>query len=214
MKNLILVLLFTLSAGSLVAQDAKFIKAVEKNMLLMDSAKSAADYTSLSNNFERIAKAEKDKWEPYYYASLCQVIASFMDTVKAKRDAYLEKAEGMIALADSLKPENSEIYTMKGFIGQARMTIDPMQRWQKYGAAATANLKKAKELDPSNPRPDYLIGQSLLYTPESFGGGKVPAMAVLEQSLAKYKEFKPVNSISPVWGQKQVEAILDKIKEK
>lgn len=214
MKNLILVFLMSVSFCSVFGQDAKYVKAVEKNIAQMDSARTAADYISLSNNFERIAKAEKDKWEPYYYSAFCRVIASFMDTVKAKRDSYIDKADDMITLADSLKPENSEIFTMKGFIGQARMTIDPMNRWQRYGASSMGDIQKAKKLDAANPRPDYLIGQSLLYTPENFGGGKAKALPVLEESLAKYKEFKPADSIAPNWGQKQVEDLLAKIKEK
>lgn len=214
MKNLVLVVLVIFSVLTVKAQDDKYVKAVEKNMLQMDSAKSASDFLSIGNNFERIAKAEKNKWIPYYYAAYCQAIASFIDTVKEKKDPYLEKAESLIGFADSLKPENSEIYVMKGLIAQGRMVVDPMQRYQKYGALASGSFQKAKNLDTTNPRPDYLVGQSLLYTPEAFGGGKEKALPVLEESLAKYKVFKPESSISPGWGQKQVEALLAKIKEK
>lgn len=213
MKKLILFFLLAVSFQANYAQDEKYIKAVEKNMAMMDTAKNASEYLELSNNFERIAKAEKSKWIPYYYSAYCQVIANFIDTDKEKRDVYLEKAENLIAAADSLQPENSEIYTLKGLIAQGRMAVDPMQRWQKYGAASSGYLQKAKELDTANPRPDYLIGQSLLYIPEAFGGGKAKALPLLNDSMAKYKVFKPESSISPNWGEKALEAVLAKIKE-
>ncbi len=86
-----------------------------------------------------------------------------------------------------------------------------MTRWQKYSALATNLLKKAKELNQANPRPDFLIGQSVLYTPESFGGGKDRAMPYFEDSKKKFDEFKPESSISPNWGKKTLMDLLDKI---
>jgi hypothetical protein len=86
-----------------------------------------------------------------------------------------------------------------------------MARWQKYGPLANNYFKKAKEFDPTNPRPDYLVGQSLLYTPVQFGGGKEVARPILEESMKKYESFKPENSISPDWGKKMLKNILDSI---
>ena len=86
-----------------------------------------------------------------------------------------------------------------------------MERWQKYGPLATNYLKKAKELDPTNPRPDYLIGQSLLYTPVEYGGGKKVALPILQESMKKYEAFKPESSISPDWGKKIVKSILERM---
>ena len=59
---------------------------------------------------------------------------------KPPKDIYLNKADKFINIADSLVPNNSEIYTLKGMIAQARMQVDPMNRWQKYGAEATNNF--------------------------------------------------------------------------
>jgi hypothetical protein len=212
MKNIVMLLIALFAVGVVNAQDDRYVKAVEKNLAGIDSAKSFSDYLDISNNFVRIAKAEKDKWIPYYYASYCDIIASFIDSSKTGKDAYLDEADKYLSIADSLKADNSEIYTLKGFSAQARLVINPMARWQTYGQASAANLKKAKELDPSNPRPDYLIGESLLYTPEAFGGGKEKALPILESSLEKYKTFKPETSISPNWGGQMLKTLLEKIK--
>ncbi|MCX6152497.1 MAG: hypothetical protein NTX22_18370 [Ignavibacteriales bacterium] len=193
---------------NLNAQDDKYTAAIKKNMVMMDSAKSASDFQQLSNTFERIANAEKSKWLPYYYSAYCLLISSFIDTVVAKKDIYLDKADLLINNADSLKPDDSEILTLKGFSAQARMVVAPMERWQKYGTLSNSLYQKAKKLNPENPRPIFLIGQTILNTPEAFGGGKQKALPILKESFEKYNKFVPETSISPNWGKNLVEGIL------
>ncbi len=190
------------------AQEDKYTKTMTKTLLMMDSARTSVDFVNLSNAFERIAKAEKTKWIPYYYAAECQIMASLMDSVNGKKDSYLDKADIYLITADSLQPDDSEIYTLKGFAAQMRMVVNPMQRWQKYGELSYSLFDKAKELNPDNPRPDYLVGQALLYTPEAFGGGKKNALPVLKQSQEKFKKFKPATSISPNWGESNLDNLI------
>jgi len=124
--------------------DDKYEKEIKKNLQKIDECKTPNDFIKLANNFERIAVAEKDKWLPYYYSAFTYVLASFADSVNSRKDIYLDKAIKFNEIADSLQPNNSEIYTMKGMISQARMQIDPMNRWQKYGTDATTNFTKAR----------------------------------------------------------------------
>src|ERR1035437_5235434 len=138
-------LFFTLAR----AGDDKYTTAMEKNISLTDSAKSLADFQNVTNSFERIASAEKQKWLPYYYASYCCAISSFLDTAISKKDTYLDRADKYVNIADFLKEDNSEIYTLKGLLSQMRLMANPMTRWQKYGPLASNFLKKAKELDPT-----------------------------------------------------------------
>ena len=212
MKLLFTILAFTLFLGVSHADDSKYESAMKKNLAKIDSAKSVNDLLETANAFERIALAEKDKWLPYYYASMVYTLASFSDTISEKKDGYLDKSDSFIAIADSLQPDNSEIYTMKGMIAQARMQIDPMNRWQKYGATSTQNFQKAVQLDTLNPRPEYLIGIGTYYTPEQFGGGPQNAKPILERSLAKYEKFVPENELMPNWGKTSVENLLSQIK--
>jgi hypothetical protein len=191
--------------------DEKYIAAMKKNLAIHDTANTNATFQMLANSFERIANTEKDKWLPYYYASLVYVLASFTDTLNEKKDGYLDKSDYFINTADSLQQDESEIYTMKGMIAQARMSIDPMNRWQKYGSASTQNFQIAIELDTLNPRPEYLIGVSLFYTPEQFGGGPQAAKPYFEKSLKKYDEFKPDNELMPNWGREMVVHMMKQI---
>ncbi len=212
MKSVLTFLLVVLCFVSVSrADDEKYLAAMKKNLMQMDSMKTVDDMIDITNAFLRIANAEKDKWLPYYYASQLCVLTSFTDSVSSKKDGYLDEAVKLLAIADSLQPNESEIYVLKGFICQARLQIDPMSRYMKYGFEMSSNFEKASALDPANPRPDYLKGMTLFYTPEQFGGGAKAAKPVLESALKKYKEFVPKQELMPRWGQQQVENILKQI---
>jgi hypothetical protein len=195
----------------LYADDSKYEKAMKKNLSKIDSAMNVGSMLDAANGFERIAFAEKDKWLPYYYSAFMLTLASFTDTTADNKDGYLDKADIFINIADSLEEDESEIYVLKGMIAQARMQIDPMNRWMKYGAISNNNFTKAMKLDTLNPRPEYLQGVSLYYTPEQFGGGPAPAKRLLEKSLDKYNQFVPDNDLMPNWGREMTEQMLEQI---
>ena len=193
--------------------DDKYEKEIKKNLEKIDECKTPNDFIKLANNFERIAVAEKDKWLPYYYSAFVYVLASYADSSNSRKDIYLDKSDKFNNIADSLQPNNSEIYTLKGMISQARMQVDPMNRWQKYGADATNNFTKAMQIDTLNPRPEYLIGVGIFFTPKQFGGGPTAAKPILEKSLAKFEKFVPENDMLPSWGKEQVVEYLKQINE-
>ena len=213
MKKILLPVLLLLFSFSVNAQDDKFTKAMEKNIAMMDTVQSLTSVLAVENNFERVASAEKDKWLPYYYSAYLLTISNFMDTVVEKKDVYLDKAEQLALLADSLEPNNSEIYTLRGMIAQGKLTVDPQNRYMKYGQLSSSYLTKAAELDSTNPRPDFLVGQSTLYTPPQFGGGKEKALPILKKAKEKFKSFKPESDIYPNWGEKMLEVVLKRIGE-
>jgi hypothetical protein len=186
---------------------------MQSNLAKMEDCKTPNDYLKVANGFERIAAAEKDKWLPYYWSALNCVLACYADSSTTRKDLYLDRADKYVIKADSLELDNSEIFTLKGMIAQARMQVDPMNRWQKYGAEANNNFTKAMQADSLNPRPEYLIGVGLYYTPAQFGGGPQAAKPVLEKSLAKFDLFVPKDELWPHWGKEQVEQYLKMISE-
>ena len=212
MKTL-LALILSFSAITGVLADDKYENAMKKNLDKIDEYTTSDDYIKLANNFERIALAEADKWLPYYYASFIYVLANYADSSKTQKDIFLDKAVELINKADSLAPNNSEVYTLKGMLAQARMQIDPMSRWQKYGGEAQYSFQKAMEADSLNPRPEYLVGAGVFYTPKQFGGGPDKAKPILENSLRKYEQFVPTNDLMPTWGKQMVEELLKQINE-
>lgn len=213
MKKLFLSTTVLLITVAVLAQNEKFTTVMKKNLAAMDTSfRNPANLLAVANNFERVASAEKNQWLPYYYAALCQVNYGFLEQDKSKVDGYADKATLLISKADSLSPNNSEISCVKSMIASCHMMVDPMQRWKEYGQESSINMDVAMQQDPNNPRPYFLKGQGLKFTPEQFGGGCTTAKPQLQIALDKYAAFKPVNEISPNWGKERVEMLIKECK--
>jgi hypothetical protein len=213
MKKLFLLALCGFMASGIYAQSDKYMATMKSIIAAIDTSfKNPANLLDLANKFERIGTAEKTQWLPYYYAALCQVNYSYMEQDKTKIDAIADKATELIDKADALQPKNSEISCIKSMIASAHMMVNPMQRFMEYGQEAQVFIDDAMQQDPNNPRPEYLKGQGLKYTPEQFGGGCATAKPILQSSLDKFNKFSPASEIHPGWGKQRVEKLLGECK--
>ncbi len=192
---------------STFAQSDKYLPAMQKGLQLLQTGKSPDEYLTAANHFERIARVENSQWLPAYYSAYCNLLAGLMTESKDKKDQYYDKALSQIMHADSLSGNNSEIYTVRGYIEFMKMAVDPMSR-MSFMKSASASLEKAIELNPENPRPYLVRGQNTFYTPAAFGGGKAAAKPLLEKAEAKFDSFKPENAIAPNWGHERNQALL------
>lgn len=209
MKRIILVGLLGFMSLAGFAQSEKYTAAMKANLAALDTSfKNAANLLTVANNFERIAMAEKNQWLPYYYAAYCQVNYGFFEEDKSKVDNIANKAAELISKADALNPNNSEISCIKSMIATCHMMVNPMQRFMEYGQESADQMDNAIKQDPSNPRPYFLKGQNLKFTPEQFGGGCATAKPELQTALDKYAAFKPASELHPNWGKARVEELL------
>lgn len=212
MKRFFLAFLFTGSLATVaMAQSAQYTDAMTKQTSDLDSSGTFTPdgLQQKANTFERIADAEKSQWLPYYYAAYAQVMQAFMLKDKSQIDPLADRAEGNLDKAEALSPKNSEIACIRSLVATARLTVDPMTRGMKYGPEAASQLEQAKGLNPENPRIYMLQGQSLLFTPEQWGGSKSKAKTTLEQALEKFAAFKPESSIAPHWGEPYTRKLLE-----
>ncbi|HLY71761.1 MAG TPA: hypothetical protein VKR53_18635, partial [Puia sp.] len=139
MKKLFLISLLFAAIGT-NAQSEKYVAAMKKNLDLMDSAKTTADFQNVSNAFERIGDAEKTQWLPYYYAGLALTRAGWTDQ-KLDKDANAEKIKALCDKAEVLD-KNAEICTIRNMAATQQMLVDPQTRWQTSGMEASAALQK------------------------------------------------------------------------
>jgi hypothetical protein len=189
----------------------KFIAVMETSLAQLDTASAPATFMTLANTFDRIANAEKVKWQPFYYAAYCYAVMAVSVPDKTKIDMLADQAELYLTQASTLKPGDSEISTLFAMIKSSRILVDPVSRWQTLGAEETQHLNNAKQQDANNPRP-YLIEARIKYkTPEALGGGKEVAKQILAEGIEKFKVFKPVDSISPNWGSQSAIKFLDSL---
>ncbi len=208
-----IIYLFCLISIAAYSEDAKYMKAMQKNVTILDSAKEVTVIMEANNAFERIGSANQSEWLPLYYQSYCHVMAGMKQEENGKKDEFFDQAQVLIDKADALSPDNSEIYVMKSFINSMKISVDPMTRGQKLGMQSAMLTEKALGLNKENPRAYLLKGSGLMYTPPQYGGGKEVALPVLEEAVAKFKTFKPENAIMPHWGEARAIAMLEQCKK-
>lgn len=202
-----LLVLAALFLSGIVTAQSKFEGAMQNGFTQMSQAKSGEDMAATSAFFERVGDAEKDKWLPYYYAARTYILSAWM-TPKSDKDKAAEKAKELIAKAESIEKNNSEIFCLKQTAAILQLMVDPMSRWQTYGAVAGEAIARAKAADPKNPRPYLLEGQYQMNVPEAFGGGKAVAKKLLEKSIALYETFQPASPFHPNWGKEDAVKLL------
>jgi hypothetical protein len=201
-----ILVIITMFFAGLVSAQSKYEGAMTRGLEQLKAAKTTEDMAAASAFFERVGDAEKDKWLPYYYAAYANYMTGWMNP-KADKDKVSEKSKDLISKAEALEQNNSELFCLRQMVAVQQMTVDPMARWQSYGAEARAALEKAIKADPNNPRIYYLNGQTLMNTPEAFGGGKAVAKKLFEKSLELYKTSQPPQ-FYPNWGKEDAEKLL------
>ena len=205
MKKLLVII--SMFIAGMVAAQSKYEGAMAKGLEQFKASKTAEDMNAVSAFFERVGDAEKDKWLPYYYAAQATYLTGWIDP-KADKDKVGEKSKDLISKAEAIEKNNSEIFCLRQMVAILQMTVDPMTRYQSYGAEARNALESATKADPNNPRIYYLNGQTLMSTPEAFGGGKAIAKKLFEKSVALYKTFQPASPLHPNWGKEEAEKLL------
>jgi len=197
--HLSLALLITLGAS---AQSDRYAAAMQKNITLLDSAKTIDQLQSLAGTFDRIGDAEKTQWLPYYYAALAQTWVGWSPETRDK-DANAARIRSYLSKAEAIE-KNAETYAIENMASTQQMLMDPQTRWATNGKDASEALQKGMSIDPDNPRLYYLQAMSLFGTPAQFGGGKDKAKPVFEKSIALFKSAQP-KPLYPNWGLPQAE---------
>ncbi|MBU6342608.1 MAG: hypothetical protein KGS48_14025 [Bacteroidetes bacterium] len=209
MKNGIVLFILLFGALRIQAQNnPKYVQSMEKTLQGLDSLVTLEAWQAKSNAFERIAQKETSAWLPQYYVGLCQVRLFNLETDPGKQEALCSKADQFLARADSLNPNNSEVYVLRSMAASMHVRLNPMANGQKYGPIASMLLEKAQKLDPSNPRAVMQKGITLFFTPAQWGGDPVKGKELMLKAREMYAAFKPASSIDPQWGNAMNEAIL------
>ena len=216
MKTKLMILSFTLISLATwtmkaMGQEDLYTSAMQSAIEIMKQASEPGDLAESANRFERIAKAEKSLWMPYYYASYSLVSMSYDESDGAQRDLILDRAQDLLDRALELEPKESELHVLQSFLYPSRIIVDPMGRGMTYIDLIFTSLEKAKSLNPENPRSYFLEGINKLNLPPSFGGGAEVAKPILEEALIKFEAFTNLDPLWPGWGEETTRAELEKL---
>lgn len=203
MKALFAIIL-TLIVSTLTAQD-KYTETMLKNIDAAYKGKTVAEHQATANAFERIAAAEKTKWEPYYYAAFSNIMMANLETEGTKKDSYLDLATKDLDQAKAIKANDSEITALEGFVHMIRVTVDPATRGQEYSGKAFRSFSTAVALNPENPRALSLLAQMQYGTAQFFGNSTAEACGTVDKSLQKFETYQAESALSPQWGKQMTE---------
>lgn len=200
----------TLLSGSVAVaqqQPTNRYQAVMTSLVAqMDTTETVVGNLQSANAFSRVADTEKTKWLPYYYSSLCTVMAALDEKDLTKVDALCLKASQLLDESNRVSPNNSEIHCVKAMIALARIKVNMMARGLEGITLAQTQLEKAIELDESNPRAYFLLGQQAFNTPERLGGSKKVALAYFEKAITLAEaQRERAGTIDVNWGRKSAE---------
>lgn len=189
---------------SVVSAQTQYQKGMTKAFELWQNNK----LTEASALFERIAKAEKDNWLPYYYVATTEIIGSFGLKDEAKLKAKLTRAQEFLDEAKSLSENNPEIIINQALLNTAYIAFDG----QKYGMTLSAKnsslYAKALEIAPENPRvvlgkAEWDIGAA------KFFGQSIKAFCKdVKRSIELSKKEKQQEEFYPTYFVQRAEEIL------
>lgn len=203
---LLAVLLFALVKSSF-ANDGRYIEAMRKNIDAVYKAETIEELQQSVNAFQRIADAEKTKWEPNYYAAFGNILMATKEKDGAKKDTYLDLAMEAIKKCKAIVPDESEVVALEGFAYMIRVTVDPASRGQQFAGLAMQAFAKAVSLNPENPRALSLLAQMQFGTAQFFASSTAEACATINSSLAKFETYKSGNALAPMWGKQMAEGL-------
>ena len=212
MKKTVLTLVGCMAALIMLASNGQFEKAMGENIPAMFQARDAQSLQSVINKLNRIGEAEKGKWEPHYYVAFGYIrMMAFAESAEDK-DKYLDQALVAIEKGESVKPNDSELESLRGYVHMMRVTIDPPSRGMQYSGMAFTSFNKAIAIDPNNARAHFLLGRMQYGTAQFMGNGDGGAC----ESFQKAKEIleskgQNSNPFAPTWGMGQTKEAIEQM---
>lgn len=208
--KIMLYVLLCFSISNVMA--GNYLEAMQANIKAIYEAEDADAFQKCINAFQRIASAEKDKWEPFYYIGFGNLMIANAENDPKKKDAYLDLAAEAIKKAKELAPRESEIMALEGFVLMLRVAVDPQSRGMQYAPLATQSLQTAVAINPENPRALALLAQMEFGSAKFFGLSTDEACGKNTKAAEQLKVYKSDNPLAPTWGKGMIESLSENCK--
>jgi hypothetical protein len=213
MKKFVIVLTSVLLFINTGAQTLIDSVVYNKGLCMIDSAKTVQDYKNAAGFFDTLSSQKPNDWLAPLYAGLSYVLASRTEADGKLKDELCDKAQVYIDSANTRHADTSESAALQAFLYQARIEVSPMERGLDYSLKADSEIKKAEANNADDPRPYFLYGMNVYYTPRIFGGGAEKALPLFEKAAEKFNDFVPKMPFMPHWGEQQNLDMIEKCKK-
>ncbi len=201
--SLIIALVFVFNLAN--ANAPSYQQAMEESIASLNQASDSEQLSAVANRFERIARAEKDEWLPWYYAAYATLNQAIEADEASQKDQLLDEAQQYLDEATAVEAEESELVALQGYVHTIRVTVDPANRGAQLAPLATQTLVRAVKMNPDNPRALFLLGQMQYGTAQFFGADTAEACQLIQQAVAKYESVRPKDALMPAWGQENAQ---------
>lgn len=209
MKFLLLILTL-IGSGFVNAQSGQpdFSLVMGAAINTLQGVKSSQDMINARNAMERISLKFPDQWLPVYYISFIDITLSFATESKEKKLTYLTEAKELSTKLETYpEADKSEVSTLSGFALNALIAADPENNGPTLFGELIGAYKKAIALDPTNPRPVYLLARFNRDMASFMGQTSPEFCSELQKAKILFDswENKP---FYPSWGKEEVYRLL------
>lgn len=202
-------LLLVILAQTLAMAQSPYEKGMVKALTLYQEQK----VDEASNLFERIGKAEQDKWIPYYYVAMININKSWMIKDEAIIKAQLDKAQEYLNLAMTFSKDNPEIKVLQAYLYTVWVAYDGQRFGMTYAPKVGAIYEEALALDPKNPRVLLSKAEWDMGSAKFFGQDTSSYCKQIASTIPLFDSYTKEEPFYPMWGKNRAIEVSETCKE-
>lgn len=202
---MIIIAFFTMTTAT---SQAAYEKGMKKAFELWGNQKN----DEAANLFERIGKAEKDNWLPYYYAAQIHILTTFGSKDATAIESRLTKAQEYLNEAKTFSKNNAEIHIMEAMLNTAYVVYDGAKYGMTHSAKVEALYQKAKILEPKNPRATLYHAEWQMGAAKFWGKDPKAFCPEIEKAILYFEKASSTTPFYPDWGKDQIARIQENCK--
>ncbi|MBQ4822389.1 hypothetical protein [Aquimarina sp. MMG016] len=164
------------------------------------------------NLFERIAKAEKENWLPYYYAAQIHIVTSFSSKDAEEIETRLKKAQDYLNEAKIFSKDNAELLIMEAMLNTAYVVYDGAKYGMTHSGKVEELYQKAKILEPENPRAILYHAEWQMGAAKFWGKDPKAFCSEIEKAILYFEKEPSKTPFYPDWGKNQIARIQENCK--
>lgn len=205
MKEIIHTIIMSLFVFISAHSQTQYETGMEKAFDLWQEGES----TQAANLFERIGRAEDQKWLPYYYAAQIQIVESFDMTDSEQKQQQLQEAQDLLNEATTVAgDDNVELKILQAMLHTSYITLDPSTYGMKLSPVITNIYTSAAQEAPKNPRVVLSRAEWNMGSARFFGEDPAKFCPELETALLLFEEEEVSEAFAPRWGKSRAEMLL------
>ncbi len=162
-----------------------------------------------ANLFERIGRAEEEKWLPFYYAAQIKIVESFEMTNATQKEEQLEVAQELLNEAKTIAGDDEvELKILQAMLHTSYITLDPSMYGMKLSPVITNIYATAASEAPKNPRVVLSRAEWNMGSARFFGEDPAKFCPQLEAALLLFESQEPAEAFAPSWGKGRTQMLI------